>query len=195
MIAPRSISGLGLGLVASLGAVAAAAGSAEARPASTGFYTEAGLGATMFLGEGRDDAAIGPSMGLRVGFDLWSWLSVGIHLEASTHEATVPAPPEGEYVQMYRGFADGRLGFRVGAIAVFAEGGAGAAVVSSNILQLGGFLEPGERAALAFTGGGGAEYQLQNRHYAFGLSGSWWLIPGFDALQGADARIYLRYTY
>jgi hypothetical protein len=178
-------------------AIAAVAGvrTADARPASTGFYTEAGLGATMVLAEGRDDVAIGPSMELRIGYDLFSWLSVGVHLEASSHEATVPPPPEGEYLQLYRGFADGRLGFRVGAVAVFAEGGAGAAVVSTNILQLAGFLDAGEQAALAFTGGGGAEYQLQNRHYAFGLSGSWWLIPGFDGLQGADARIYLRYTY
>jgi hypothetical protein len=189
MLAPRSL------LAAAIVAGLAVAGTAEARPASTGFYTEAGLGATMFLGDGSDDAAIGPSMELRIGYDLWSWLSVGVHLEASSHEATVPPPPEGEYVQLYRGFVDGRLGFRVGAIAVFAEGGAGGAVVSSNILQLGGYLDPGERAALAFTGGGGAEYQLQNRHYAFGVSGAWWLIPGFDALQGADARIYLRYTY
>ena len=168
---------------------------AEARPASTGFYSEAGLGATGFLGAARNASEIGPALDLRIGYDLWSWLSLGVHLEASSHEATVPPPPEGEYYQLYRGFADGRLGFRVGAIAVFAEGGAGAAYVSSNILQRAQILDPAERFTLAFTAGGGAEYQLQNRHYAFGIGGAWWLMPEFDAMQGIDARLYLRYTY
>jgi len=168
---------------------------AAARPASTGFYSEAGLGATAMIGSAADDSAIGPAMDVRLGYDLWSWLSLGVHLEASSHEATVPPPPEGEYFQLYRGYADGRLGFRVGAIAVFAEGGAGAAYISSNVLQRVAILDPAERFTLAMTAGGGAEYQLQNRHYAFGLAGAWWLMPEFDAMQGIDARLYLRYTY
>jgi len=172
-----------------------AATPAYARPASVGFYAEGGLGATGFLGEAADWSAVGPAVDLRIGYDLWPWLSVGVHLETSSHKATVPPPPEGEYYQMYRGYADGRLTVRAGPVALFAEGGAGVAYMSSNVLQKVAVLDPGERAALAFTAGGGAEYQLQNRHYAFGLAGGWWLMPGFDALQGVDARVYLRYTY
>jgi hypothetical protein len=175
--------------------IAAVPSVAAARPSSTGFYSEAGLGATAMIGRTADDSAIGPALDLRLGYDLWSWLSVGVHVEASSHEATVPPPPEGEYYQLYRAFADGRLGFRLDAIALFVEGGAGAAYISSNVLQSAGILEPAERFTLAFTGGGGMEYQLQNRHYAFGLAGAWWVMPAFDAMQGIDARFYLRYTY
>jgi hypothetical protein len=174
---------------------ALAAPAAEARPASRGLYTEAGLGATGFLGPARRHSAIGPTLAVRAGYDLFRWLSVGVHLGASSHEATVPPPPEGEWYQLYRGYGDVRLGLRVDAWAVFVEGGAGAAYISSNILGKVGITEPGERAALAATAGGGVEYQIENRHYAFGVAGDGWLIPQFDALTGVELRVYLRYTY
>jgi len=182
-------------LLCSAAIVTALAAPAHARPASRGVFTEAGLGASGFLGGARKDAAIGPALALRIGYDLFTWFSVGLHLDASSHEATVPAPPEGEWFQLYRTHADGRLGFRVDELAFFAEGGAGAAYISSNILGKVGITDPGESYALAFNAGGGIEYQIQNRHYAFGLAGDWWLIPQFDKLSGVEARLYLRYTY
>ena len=42
----------------------------------------------------------GPGLDVRLGRDLFSWLSLGISLAASSHEATVPAPPEGEWFQL-----------------------------------------------------------------------------------------------
>jgi len=63
---------------------------AEARPASTGLYSEAGLSASSFVGRGRASSAIGPALELRLGTDLFSWLSIGAHLAAAIHEATVP---------------------------------------------------------------------------------------------------------
>ncbi len=173
----------------------AVAGAAEARPASRGAYTEAGLGATVAVGEAQPWVAPGPALALRVGYDLWSWLSIGVAADASTHEATVPPPPEGEYLQLYRARADARLTARVGAVALFLEGGAGGAMVSSNILGKVGVTEPEERFSLALAGGGGLEYQLQNRHYAFGLGGEYWQTPGFTGLGGVTVRLFLRYTY
>jgi opacity protein-like surface antigen len=165
------------------------------RIAAKGFYSEAGIGAASYLGAARGYSAIGPSLSLRVGYDLFSFFSFGIHLAASSHEATVPPPPDKEWYQLYRGFADGRLGGRVGRIAFFAEGGAGVAYISSNVLQKVGVTDPGEKFGVAFTAGGGVEYQLENRHYAFGLAGDWWLLPNFGATQGVETRFYLRYTY
>jgi hypothetical protein len=165
------------------------------RIAAKGFYSEAGFGAASYLGSARPYSAIGPSIALRLGYDLFSWFSVGVQLAVSSHEATVPPPPDKEWYQLYRGFADGRLGGRVGRIAFFVEGGAGGAYISSNVLQKVGVLDPGERFTVAFTVGGGIEYQLENRHYAFGLAGDWWLLPQFDAAQGVEGRFYLRYTY
>src|SRR3954469_19788754 len=96
-------------LVRSLLALCAFAAPASARPASTGFFAEGGLGAVAFLPSANADAAVGPAMQLRVGRDLFSFLSLGIYLAASSHEATVPPPPEGQWFQLYRGGADARL--------------------------------------------------------------------------------------
>ena len=168
---------------------------AQARPASTGFYTEAGAGAAGFIGSAARDSKIGPTLMLRLGWEPFSWLALGMHLEGSNHEATVPPPPTGEWFQLYRLQADGRLTARLDTFALFAEGGLGAAYISSNVLQKVGILDPGERTTLSFDAGGGIEYQLQNRHYSFGLAGNWWVLPQFAHVQGAEARLYLRYTY
>jgi len=168
---------------------------AEARPASQGWYAEGGFGAVGFLPHASDDAAVGPALGVRIGRDLFSFLSVGIQLAASSHEATIPAPPEGEWFQLYRASGDVRLGGRVGRIALFLEGGAGVAMISSNILGKVMITEPGETLSLAFSAGAGLEYQLENRHYAFGLAADAFLLPQFDAIRGVDGRAYLRYTY
>ena len=76
----------------SLIVLAAASAPAAARPASQGFFTEAGVGATGVLPPSQDHAAPGPAMSLRIGYDLFRWLSVGVHASTSSHEATVPAP-------------------------------------------------------------------------------------------------------
>ena len=137
----------------------------------------------------------GPAFDIRIGYDLFSWFSIGARVGASTHEATVPPPPEGEYFQLYSGTADARLGFQYKGFGAFVDGGAGMAMVSSNILAKVGVLDPGEKFAFTFYGGGGFEYQMMNRHYAFGLAGQYQLFPDFDATQSFSVRLYMRYTY
>jgi opacity protein-like surface antigen len=177
------------------GVLAALCGVAGARPASTGWYAEGGLGAVAFLPKASDDARLGPALEVRIGRDLFSWLGIGIHLAASSHEATVPPPPEGEWFQLYRGGADARIGGRFDRLALFVEGGAGLAAISSNVLGKVGVTDPGEHFAIAFTAGAGLEYQLENRHYAVGLAANAFLIPQFDAIRGLSTRLFLRYTY
>jgi opacity protein-like surface antigen len=176
-------------------ALVAATGDAYARPASTGWYAEGGLGAVGFLPGYSEHAAIGPALELRIGRDLFSWASLGVTLAASSHEATVPPPPEGEWFQLYRGAGHLRLGGRFDRVALFVEGGLGLAVISSNVLGKVMVTEPGESATIAFQAGAGLEYQLENRHYAFGLAADAFLLPQFDAMRGLASRLYLRYTY
>ena len=107
----------------------------------------------------------------------------------------MPPPPDGEWFQLYRGGGDIRLGGRFDRIAVFVEGGLGLSMISSNVLDKVMVTEPGERFSLTLHGGAGFEYQLENRHYAFGLAGDAFLLPQFNALRAIDSRIYLRYTY
>ena len=177
-------------------ALAMLCGLADARPASTGWFAEGGLGAVSFLPpRASSAAAIGPALGVRVGRDLFSWFSVGIQLAASSHEATVPPPPEGEYFQLYRGAGDVRLTGRIDRLALFAEGGVGAVMISSNVLGKVMITDPGEKYSIMFQGGAGFEYQLENRHYAVGLAADAFLLAQFDALRAIDTRVYLRYTY
>src|SRR5690606_38226590 len=147
------------------------------------------------LGEGDDYTAVGPLATLRAGTDVFSWLSVGGRLSLSSHEATVPAPPEGEYVQLYSGAGEARLSLPIGRVGLYADGALGLALISTDVLGKVGITDPGERYTVVFSAGGGLEYQLQNRHYALGVGGTWTSYPAFSALQIATARAYLRYTY
>lgn len=175
--------------------VAGLAGSASARPSSVGWFAEGGLGAVKFLSKASSDADLGPDLELRIGRDLFSWLSVGVDLAASSHQATVPPPPVGEWFQLYRTEGDARIGARFDRIAAFLEGGAGLAMISSNILGKVGITDPGERFSIAFHGGASLSYQLENRHYAFGLAADALLLPQFASIRAIESRLFLRYTY
>jgi hypothetical protein len=176
-------------------ALAALCGTASARPAATGWFAEGSLGAVGFLPKASQDAAVGPALEVRIGRDLFSWLSIGITVAASSHEATVPPPPEGEWFQLYRGAGDARIRARFDTLCAFVEGGAGLAMISSNVLGKVMITDPGERFSIAFHAGAGAEYQLENRHYAIGVALDGFLLPQFAAMRALDARLYLRYTY
>ncbi|MDX2087701.1 MAG: outer membrane beta-barrel protein [Kofleriaceae bacterium] len=184
-----------LGLASTVALTVALGTTAEARPASTGWYAEGGLGAVAFLPSADDDAAIGPGFGIRAGRDLFSWLSLGVQLGGSSHEATVPPPPEGEWFQIYRASADVRLTGRFDRLALFLEGGAGVGMISSNVLGKVMITEPGESLSLLLQAGVGFEYQLENRHYSLGLAADAIILPQFETLKAIDARAFLRYTY
>lgn len=175
--------------------VCALAAPAAARPASTGFFAEGGLGAVAFLPSASSDARVGPALQVRIGRDLFSWLSVGIYAAASSHEATVPPPPEGQWFQLYRGGADARLGGRIDRLALFVEGGLGVSMLSTNVLEKVMIQDPGEHYSVTFHAGAGTEYQLENRHYAIGIAADGFLAPQFANIKAVDTRLYLRYTY
>src|SRR5438874_2573293 len=137
--------------------IALAASTAEARPASTGFFAEGGLGVVGFLPSAGNEAAVGPGMTLRVGRDLFSWLSVGGYLAASSHEATVPPPPDGQWFQLYRGGGDARLSGRLDRLGAFVEGGLGLSMISSNVLEKVMITKPGSRWSTTLHAGAGIE--------------------------------------
>lgn len=176
-------------------ALIALGGSAGARPASSGWFAEGGFGVVGFLPSASKSAQLGPAIDIRVGHDLFSWLSIGIFAAASSHEATVPPPPEGEWFQLYRGGGDVRIGGLFNKLGAFVEGGAGIAMISSNVLGKVMITDPGERFSIQFHAGAGVEYQLENRHYGVGAAIDAFLVPQFATLKAIDGRIYLRYTY
>ena len=186
---------LALVLLVVAGSIGARSSTAAARPSSVGWFAEGGLGAVKFLSRASASADLGPTVDVRIGRDVFSWLSVGVSLAASSHEATVPPPPEGEWFQLYRGCGDARLEAAFDRVAVFAEGGAGIAMISSNVLGKVMITDPGERFSIAFHAGASVQYQLENRHYAFGLAADAFLLPQFASIRAIDSRLFLRYTY
>ena len=56
-------------------------------------------------------------------------------------------------------------------------------------------LDPGEQFTLSFSAGGGLEYQLVNRHHAFGLAGQVTVLPEFNNMKFVSTRVFYRYTY
>ena len=176
-------------------ALALSASTAHARPAASGFYTEAGAGAAAFVGRKAQNTVPGPSFEMRMGYELFSWLAVGARVSMAMHEADVPPPPEGEYFQVYNGHGEARMGFLAGPIGVFIDGGAGLSMISSNVLEKVNVLDPGERFTLSFSAGGGLEYQLVNRHHAFGLAAQGTMLPQWNNTKFVSTRLYYRYTY
>ena len=178
-------------LVAS--ALATGLAGAESLPPSGAPYAEVNFGAAGFLGTAAPYAKPGPSAALRAGIDWRQWLALGARLSTQTHEGRVPAPPVGDYFQLYGAGIDARAALRLGKMALFVAGGAGVGLVSTNLLEKVRILEPGERFAVYVSAGAGIAYQLENRHFALGLGGEWTLHHSF-ALQTGGGYAFLRYT-
>ncbi len=168
---------------------------ADTRPASKGVYSQIEVGGLAPLGDAAQYFKPGAKVSIHLGTDLFSWLSVGLQAGLSTHEATVPAPPVGEYFQIAQLAGEARLGGNLGPVALFVEGSAGIANLSTNILEKVQILSPGQRNSPFFGAVLGLEYQLQNRHYALGLTGGATLYSDFASMQTAQVTSTFRYTY
>ena len=103
--------------------------------------------------------------------------------------------PQAKTVAFNRWVEDARVGGRFDAIALFAEGGFGVSMMSSNVLDKVMITKPGKPFSATVHAGVGVEYQIWNRHYAFGLAVDGFLEPEFDGMKALDSRLYVRYTY
>jgi len=159
-----------------------------------GYYAEAGLGTSFYLGDAGKYIAPGPSFGLRSGYELWPWLALGGRFSGGIHEGDLPPPPEREYFQLLEGAAEARLTVRIQRVALFAEGSLGFGYVTTNLLDRVGVTQPDEYLSTLLGAGGGIDYHTQNRHFSFGLTADYALFPGFSSAQGITLRAYLRYT-
>lgn len=191
----RSITAIALVSLGAFSMGASPLAQAEDRPVSVGPYAQVGIGGKSMIGKASKHAAAGSNLVLHAGTDLFQWFSVGARLDLANHEATVPAPPQGEYMQFYGLAGEARLSVRIGPIALYAEGSLGYSAVSTNLLEKVNVLKPGQRFSPTLGAGGGLEYQLHNRHYAIGLGGDWVTYQAFDRIQAVSALAHLRYTY
>jgi hypothetical protein len=167
---------------------------AAAPAGATSFYSEADLGATIFVGSAGAYADPGPAFGARVGLGVTSWLDLGGLVSGSAHAANVPAPAVGQYFQLYHTGFDMRTTGRVGRVGLFAEGGGGWAFFSTNILDSVDVTKPYRHDGPYLAAGGGLEYSTENPRFAFGLGGDFALYPELGSLQTVSVRVYFRYT-
>jgi hypothetical protein len=159
-----------------------------------GLYSEADVGARIFLGSAADDAAPGPAIGARLGYQPARWVGLGVLASASIHEATVPPPPEGEYFQLYHVGMDLRFRLRLGRVGLFAEASGGVAAISTNVLDAVEITRPTRHLSPYVLGGAGLEYHTRNPRFGLGVAADLAVHTDFAMTKTLGVRVYLRYT-
>jgi hypothetical protein len=158
-----------------------------------GLYTEGELGAVAFFGRAGDDVSPGFAVGARFGYDLSRWLAVQLHALGSTHETRADGPAGGQLLQTYQGTAEVKATWRFGQMALFCEGGAGAARLSTNLLYTLGLAR--YRTGLTAGGSAGFDYHSLSRHFSVGVRGGYFWLRDLSGSQDLIATSYLRYTF
>jgi hypothetical protein len=158
-----------------------------------GLYTEGEFGALWFSGRASDEIAPGFAVGARVGYDIFRFFAVQLHLMGSTHQSQGDTPIAGQLLQMYQGTLEGKLTLRLVQWSFFAEGGLGAARMSSNLLYARGLAK--YRTGFTAGGGAGLDYHFLSRHFSVGLRGGYYVLSDVTGSRDANATMYLRYTF
>jgi opacity protein-like surface antigen len=165
-----------------------------------GLYTEGELGSVIFFGAaGGGKVGPGIAIGTRVGYDLTRFFAVQLHALGSTHQTSLPGmPQDDQLLQLYQGVAEAKLTLRFGQTSIFAEGGLGAARLSSNLLATvryqDGYLTRW-RTGLTAGGGAGFDYHSLSRHFSVGLRGGYFWLRDISGSQDLIVTTYLRYTF
>lgn len=158
-----------------------------------GLYTEGEFGGLKFLGRAGNELSLGFAVGARIGYDLARFFSVQVHLMGSTHQSQGDTPIAGQLLQMYQGTIEGKLTLRWVQWSLFAEGGVGAARMSSNLLYA--RMLATYRTGLTTGGGGGLDYHFLSRHFSVGLRAAYYVLGDVKGSQNVTSTIYLRYTF
>ncbi len=158
-----------------------------------GFFATGELGALVFLGKAGRYAGPGPAFGVRLGYDIFRFMDVQVHVTGGSNDADTPAPTSGQAFQTLLYTGELRFTARFRRVGLFAEGGAGVAQLTSNVLDLVGITD-GQRFSLAVVGGGGIDYHTLNRHFSVGLDADYVWMEGFSKTSSLTASAYLRYT-
>ena len=159
-----------------------------------GFYTEGEVGAVAFFG-GKTAETVSPgfAVGARFGYDILRFFALQAHLLGSTHETKEDSLVSGQLLQTYQGTIEGKLTYRFTQTSIFAEGGFGAARMSSNLLYALGAAR--YRTGFTAGGGGGVDYHSLSRHFSIGLRGGFFWLREVSGTRDLIVTTYLRYTF
>jgi hypothetical protein len=158
-----------------------------------GFFTEGEFGVLWFSGRAADQIAPGFAVGARAGYDVFRFLAVQLHLLGSTHQSQGDTAIAGQLLQTYQGTVEGKLTLRLVQWSFFAEGGLGAARMSSNLLYA--QMLARYRTGFTYGGGGGVDYHFLSRHFSIGLRGAFYVLSDIKSSRDAWTTMYLRYTF
>ena len=158
-----------------------------------GLFASGEIGTFLYLGRAGRFADPGVAFGVRLGYDLFRWLAVQGHVVGASSDASLPPPTFGQSFQTYVYTGELRFSLQLRRFALFAEGGAGAANVSTNVLDAVGITH-GKRDTFAAVGGAGMDYHTLNRHFSVGLGGDYVWLQAFHGGHGLSLDVYLRYT-
>ena len=158
-----------------------------------GFYTEGEVGAVTFFGPASDVVAPGFAVGARFGYDIFRFFALQLHALGSTHQTKGDTPFSGQLLQTYQGMVEGKLTIRFVQLSIFAEGGVGAARMSTNLLYALGYAR--YRTGLTAGGSAGIDYHSLSRHFSIGLRAGYFMLFDVSSSQDLITTAYLRYTF
>jgi hypothetical protein len=158
-----------------------------------GWFLDGEAGALVFLGRAGRYAAAGPTIGLRTGYDALRWMAFQLHFAGASNDANLPPPTLGQTFQTYLLDLEVRLALQLRRFQLYAQAGAGAAALSSNVLEAVGVTH-GQLWSVAVLAGGGLDYHTLNRHFSFGLNLDYVFFGNFTNTHALSATGFLKYT-
>lgn len=167
---------------------------------SHGVYIEGQVGARGFIGGVGRLSNPGPYFQLNIGYELFTWLSVGGIVEGSLHGTSAPSPPSATVFDVLGFLGQVRIHANMSArAAVWIAGEVGIGLTTSDVLRTYG-LQDAEGVGLVYGGQLGFDWHMRNRHHSFGLAGG---ARVHSNLQGVDGELavgvhgsfYLRYVF
>ena len=158
-----------------------------------GFFTEGEVGAVTFFGPASQAVAPGFAVGARFGYDIFRFFALQLHALGSTHQTKGDTAFSGQLLQTYQGTVEGKLTIRFVQWSLFAEGGLGAARMSTNLLYALGYAR--YRTGFTAGGGGGIDYHSLSRHFSIGLRAGYFMLFDVSNSQDLITTAYLRYTF
>ncbi len=167
----------------------------DPRKFARGWFVDAEVGAFVPVGEAK---AVGPGVGVgaRLGYDLLRFVAVQLHAFGSTHRTNFKAAPQtGQLLQIYQLTTELRVTVPIRQVSLFASGGVGLALLSTNILGTTDLTSPDSTSGLMFTGSAGVDYHPLSRHFSFGIQGGFTKLQELNAPGGVLATVYLRHTF
>lgn len=163
-----------------------------------GFFLEAQLGATGFLGDLGKVSKPGPRLAFNLGYEITSWLSVLIQAEASFHDTKNRPPPSHTMYEMLGASAGARFSVPFNArAALWLDGLFGMVWTGGDVLHALGFRDT-VAPSMAYGGELGFDWHVLARHHSFGLLGGARMLPdlvrtGYSL--GIYGSAYLRYVF